>query len=208
MPKKASKWANFRERATYYLFGPHLEKGEKILLIVHRHPFLLIKNVFKISVLHFFIPIFLGNVFPEIWFAFLVWVLYGIISLNKIIFNWYFDAIVVTDMNLIDVTWNGPFERNSNRMEYQMIEGISNNFKGFFQTVFNYGTIQVNRQGGGVGIELKDAINPSKVESVILSYQEKYLSDKSMEDVNSLKKLLSEMIKKHTKEMKEVEVDF
>lgn len=206
--KKTSNWANFREKMTYYLFGPHLEQDEKILHVVHRHPFLMIKQGLKISVLHFFIPIFLWYVFPEIWFAFLVWVIYGFITINKMIFNWYFDAILVTDMSLVDVKWNGPFDRNSVRLEYTMIEGTSYNFKGILQTVFNFGTVQINRQGGAVGIELKDAVNPAKVESVIMSYQEKYIANKSLQDVNSLKSLLSEMVKKHTKELKEIEVDF
>lgn len=201
-------WNEFKKRITYYLFGPHLEKEEQILHVVHRHHFVMIKGLFKIAVLHFFIPIFLWYVFPEIWFIFLVWVSYGFIAMNIMIFKWYFDAILVSNMSLIDVNWNGPFDRNSVRLEYAMVEGTSYAFKGIMQTLFNYGTIQVNRQGGGVGIELKDAINPAKVESVILSYQEKYLADKNLEDIGSLKSLLTEMIRKHAKELKEIEVDF
>jgi len=128
--------------------------------------------------------------------------------MNIMIFNWYFDAILVTNISLIDVSWYGPFNRTSVRLEYAMVEGTSYAFKGLMQTLFNYGTIQVNRQGGGVGIELRDAINPAKVESVVLSYQEKYLSDKNLEDIGSLKTLLSEMIRKHARELKEIEVDY
>ena len=205
---KNSGWSNFREKLTYYMFGPHLEQSERILHVVHRHPFLMIKAGAKISVLHFFIPIFLWNVFPEAWFVFLIWLIYGVITISKMIFNWYFDAILVTDMSLMDVRWNGPFDRSSVRLEYTMIEGTSYNFKGILQTIFNFGTVQINRQGGAVGIELKDAINPPKVESVIMSYQEKYVASKNLEDVSSLKSLLSEMVKKHTKELKEIEIDF
>jgi len=206
--KAPSGWKNFREKFTYYLFGPHLELGEKILHVAHRHPFLMIKEGFKITVLFFFLPIFLWFVFPEIWFAFLIWVIYGFIAFNKMIFNWYFDAILITDMSLVDVTWNGPFDRSSIRVEYSMIEGTSYHFKGILQTVFNYGTIQISRSSGVVAIEQKDVINPAKVESVILSYQEKYLASKSMKDADSLKNLLSEMVKKHTSELKEIEVDY
>lgn len=205
--KHNSNWSNFREKLTYYLFAPHLEQSEKILHVVHRHPFLMIKEGVKIGLLHFFLPIFLWNVFPEVYFVFLVWVIYGFIAINKMIFNWYFDAVLVTDLSLLDVKWNGPFDRTSARLEYSMIEGTSFRFKGILQTLFNYGIIQVNRQGGDVGIELKDAIDPAKAESVIMSYQEQYLSSKSMEDVKSLKNLLSEMVKKHASEMKDIKVD-
>jgi hypothetical protein len=177
-------------------------------MVAHRHPFMMITGGLKIGFFHFFVPIFFWNVFPEIWFAFLIWVIYGFIALDRMILKWYFDSIVVTDMSLIDVTWNGLFERSSVRLEYNMIEGTSFGFKGFLQTVFNFGTIQVMRQGGVIGIELKDAMNPSRVESVILNYQEKYLADTNMKEIKSLKSLLSEMVKKHVQEMKEIEVDF
>lgn len=190
------------------MFGPHLEEEEQIIFVVHRHFFVILRDGLKISFLHLFLPIFFWYVFPELWFAFLVWLLYGFIAINKMIFNWYFDAILVTSKSLIDVKWNGPFDRESLRLEYSMVEGTSPIYKGVIQTVFNFGTIQVNRQGGGVGLELKDAVNPSKAESIIMSYQEKFLDNKNVEDVDSLKNLLGEMIKKHVKEMKEIEVDY
>lgn len=206
--KNISRWKNFTEKVTYYLFGPHLEEGEKILYVAHRHPFLMLKEGLIISFFHFFIPIFLWFVFPEVWFAFLIWVLYGFIAFNKMIFNWYFDALLITDLSLVDVAWNGPFDRSSIRVEYSMVEGTSYHFKGILQTLFNYGEIIISRSSGVVAIQQKDVINPAKLESVILAYQENYLSKKSLEDVNSLKTLLSSMIKKHTEEMKEIEVDF
>lgn len=200
-------WKNFREKLTYYLFGPNLEKEEKILYVAHRHSLTMLKPTIKIALLHFFAPIFLWYVFPEIWFVFLVWLTYGLIAFTKMIFDWYFDAILVTDRSLLGVNWSGPFDRNSTRLDYNMVEGTSYTFKGVLQTLFNFGTISVNRQGGVIGLELKDAANPTKVESIILSYQEKFLDNKNMEDVKSLKNLLSEMIKKHAKELKEIEVD-
>lgn len=206
--KQLMSFGDFRKNVRYYLFGPHLEKGEQIHYVAHRHPFILVTGGVQILFFHFFVPIFFWNVFPEIWFIFLVWVIYGLIALNRMIFNWYFDVILITSMSLIDVTWNGMFDRKSVRLEYSMMEGTSVTFKRFWQTFFNYGTIQVQRQGGVVGIELKDAINPAKVESIIIGYQDKYNDGKKTEDVNALKSLLSEMIKKHVKESKEIQVDF
>lgn len=205
---KISWFNNFKEKSTYYLFGPHLEADEKILYLAHRHPFLMIKPSLMIFFFHFYLPIFLWYVFPEIWFVFLIWVIYGFIALNKMIFNWYFDALLVTNLSLVDVTWNGPFDRSSVRVEYSMVEGTSYNFKGILQTVFNYGCIQISRSSGVVAIEQKDVINPAKLESVILAYQEKYVAKKNMEDVNSLKSLLTTMIKKHADELKEIKVDY
>ena len=208
MSKQTSYLQNFREKSKYFMFGQYLEKDEKILHVARRHPFILAKSFLKISILNFFLPIFLWFVFPEIWFVWLILVIYGGISLNKVLFDWYFDVILVTDLSLVDLKWHGFFDRESLRLEYANVEGTTFVFKGFWQTVFNYGLLQINRQGGGVGLELPDAINPSKVESIVMSYQEQYLSDKSVEDVKSLKNLLGEMIKRHAQEMKDIEVDF
>lgn len=208
MPKKTSYWRNFGEKSKYFMFGQYLEKDEKILHVARRHPFVLAGSLLKIAFFKFFAPIFLWFVFPELWFAWMIWLIYGFISLDKALFSWYFDVILVTDMSLVDIKWHGFFDRESLRLEYANVEGTTFVFKGFFQTVFNYGLLQINRQGGGVGLELKDAINPAKVESIVMSYQEKYMSDKNFEDVKSLKNLLGEMIKKHAQEMKQIEVDF
>lgn len=202
------KIGEIRKKLTYYLFSPHLEKNEKILHVVHRHPFLMVVGGLKIGFFHFLFPIFLWYVIPEIWYVFLIWLIYGFIAVNKMIFNWYFDAILITNMSLVDVKWNGPFDRSSVRLEYNMVEGTSYSFKGIWQTIFNFGLIEISRQGGVIGISLKDAISPAKVESVILNYQEKYLSERNMQDVSSLKSLLTEMIRKHAKELKEIEVDY
>lgn len=208
MANKENKNQNFRQNVNQYLFSPHLEDDEKILYIARRHPLMLVKNGLMIVFFHFFLPIFFWNVFPEIWFVFLVWLIYGFISINKLIFNWYFDAVLVTSMGLVDVKWNGPFDRSSNRMEYTMIEGTSYQFKGVLQTLFNFGTIQVNRSTGAIGIEQEDVIDPVKVESIILDYQEKYITQKNFKDSTALKNLLSEMVKDYASKIDEIEIKF
>ncbi|MBD3270267.1 hypothetical protein GF376_01965 [Candidatus Peregrinibacteria bacterium] len=192
----------------YYLFAPHLDPGEQIIDIVHRHPFILVKDFLKIVFFGFLLPIFFWYLFPEIWFVFMIWLMVGVIAINKLIFNWYFDALLITNASLIDVKWNGPFDRTSIRLEYAMIEGTTYAVQGFWRTVFNFGSIQINRQGGTVGVELPDAINPAKVESLILSYQEEFMSNKSLKDVNTLKSLLGSMISQHADKLNEIEVDY
>jgi len=200
-----------RNRFVYFLFAPHLEDGEKILFVAHRHPFLMFKNGLKITFFGFIIPIFFWNVFPEIWFVFLIWLLVGFIQINKMIFNWYFDSLLITSVSVIDVRWDGPFHRTSVRLEYSMIEGTTYSFQGILQTLFNYGNLNVNRQGGGSGLELKDTINPSRVESILMQYQETFLEDKGMEESKRLRGLLSELVARHVKDGgggQEVEVEF
>ncbi len=190
---------------TYYLFAPHLEENEKIIFAARRHPFVMLKEGLKISFFGFVLPIILWYLFPEIWFVFLIWILVGVISMNKVIFNWYFDAILVTNISLIDVKWNGPFDRTSIRMEYQNIQGVMVQVQKLWNTIFNYGLLQVVSAGGIVTIELEDCINPNRVESIIIAYQDQYLTNKNHKEVETLKSLLGSMVSQH---VKEIEVDF
>jgi len=189
------------------MFAPHLEEGEKILHVTHRHPFLMVNGGIKIIFLGFIVPVFFWNVFPEIWLIFFIWVLVAFVQLNKLMFNWYYDSLLITTTSVVDVSWNGPFHRTSERLEYSNIEGVTYSFIGVLQTVGNYGDLQVNKQGGTGGLVLKDSINPIKVEKILMDYQKQYLEQKNMTEATKLKGLLSELVAKHVKDG-EIEVNF
>lgn len=181
------------------LFKPHLDPGEEVLEVFHRHPFILIPSMARILFFTFLVPLFLFYLFPEFALFFFIWMGVGAIRLIYLFFNWYHDALLVTNVSLLKTFWSGFFDRSSSRLEYPMIEGISYSIQGFRRTVFNYGHVHVNRSGGSSVIELPDAINPPKVERVILSHQEHFVSDQSLKDSETLKGLLVTMIRHHNK---------
>lgn len=181
------------------LFRPHLDPGEEVLDVFHRHPFIMFPSLARISFFTFLVPLFLYYMFPEFAFFFFLWMGVGIIRLVYVFFNWYHDALLVTNVSLLKTYWSGFFDRSSSRLEYPMIEGISYTIQGFRRTVFNYGHVHVNRSGGSSVLDLPDAINPPKVERVILSHQEKFVTDQSMKDSDTLKTLLVSMIRQHNK---------
>ncbi len=74
-PKKISSIA-------YKLFSPHLEDGEEIVGIAHRHPFVLLKGGWKVVLFGFVLPIFFWNLFPELWVVVFAWLLAVLISIN------------------------------------------------------------------------------------------------------------------------------
>ncbi len=185
------------------LFRPHLDPGEEVLEVFHRHPFILIPSLGRILFFTFLVPLFLFYLFPEFTLFFLIWGVVGVLRLVYLFFNWYHDALLVTNVSLLKTYWSGFFDRSSSRLEYPMIEGISYAIQGFRRTVFNYGHVHINRSGGSSAIELPDAVNPPKVERVILFHQEKFVSDQSMKDSETLKSLLVTMIRHHNKSGKE-----
>jgi hypothetical protein len=180
-------------------FSSHLEEGERILRIAHRHFFIL----FKASVKSFFfgivLPIALYLFFPQLVIVALIWLAMGIIVMFYHFIDWYFDAWIITNVAIIDIERNGLFDKKSKRIEYEMIDGIEYQITGFWQTILNFGDTSIDTMGTNLSLTLKDASNPKKLEKFITEYQEKYVNDKSFSDYNSLKTMLASMIAYHSK---------
>jgi hypothetical protein len=185
----------FAERA----FRSFLEPGEEILEVFHRHPVVMVKKQLEILVFGVFVPLFLWYLFPEFVLFFTLWLVISVFRILYTVVGWYFDSLLLTNVSILDVYWNGFFDRSSSRLEYPMIEGISYAIQGFRRTVFNYGHVHINRSGGSSVLDLPDAVNPPKVERVILSHQEKFVSEQSIKDSDTLKSLLVTMIRHHNK---------
>jgi len=180
-------------------FRMHLEPEEEVLEVFHRHPFIMLPSFGRILFFAFLVPMFLFYMFPEFVLFFMLWMFIGGVRIIYVLFSWYHDALLATSVSLLKTYWNGFFDRSSTRLEYPMMEGISYNIKGFRRTIFNYGHVHVNRSGGTSLLELPDAINPPKVERLILRQQERFVSDQSMKDSETLKSLLVTMIRHHNK---------
>ena len=181
-----------------FLFAPYLEKGEKVLRVYHRHPFVMIPSLARVLFFGFGIPVFLYLLFPNFVLFFALWLFITLIRIIYILFNWYHDAVLVTPASLISVQWNGFFDRMSSRIEYHQIEGTGSEIRGFARTVFNFGNLTI-QFGSGAPMVLRDAINPKGVEKQILMYQEKFVSDANLKDAGTLKSLLTTMLRHHAK---------
>jgi len=198
---------NAFQKFSIFLFAPHLQDGEKIFLVIHRHPFIILKEGLGILFLAVIIPTFLWYLFAEVWVIFLVWMLIGATRLGMIIFNWYLDVILITSVSLIDVKWNGPFDRTSMRLEYNMIEGTSYSIRGIIPTIFNYGTLRVEGAGGATVIQLLHSMNPAEIEKKILERQEQFTGEQNFRDAKTLKNLLSNMLSQHAKKVNPLDID-
>lgn len=181
------------------LFRPHLDPGEEILAVCHRHPFVMVPDMGRILFFSFFIPSFLWYLFPVFGIFFMIWIALGIMRFFQTVFNWYHDALLATNVSLIKVSWNGFFDRSSSRLEYQMIEGLSYAIKGVKKTIFNYGDVSIAHASGKTTLTLHDAMNPPKVERLVLGFQERFVSDQNLKDADSLKSLLTTMLRQHNK---------
>jgi uncharacterized membrane protein YdbT with pleckstrin-like domain len=180
-----------------FFFKGHLEEGEEIIHIVHKHWFVILSGMMKVFLLGFVIPALLYYIFPLTFFFWLMilWVILAFLKMTYIILNWYLDAWLLTNMAIIDVIWEGFFKRSTQRIEYKSIEQVSYTFSGVTQTLYNYGSLHIQQPGGVTSIE--DIDKPKKVASQISQLQEKYMKEQKYSDEEALKDILTGMIKRH-----------
>jgi hypothetical protein len=186
-----------KKNKRYYLFERYLDDGERIHYVAHRHVLVLKIAAARAVGFGITMPVFLYWMFPRFWFFLAIWGAAGFLRVVYHIIDWYFDAWLLTENGVIDIEWNGLFDMSSTRVDYHMMEGIAYTIKGVLPTMFNYGHITIDKLGAKTSVELKDASSPKKLESKVMEFQERFVSERSIRDHQALKQMLSDMISYH-----------
>lgn len=177
------------------LFRNHLEEDETLLRVVHKHWLLGFRALF----------------WPTLFFLGCVWMLSivqtrGVVTVTSVFgvvigvwwlrnfFDYYLDAWLVTDQGIMDIAWFGWFHRQSTRVLYSDLQGISYEIQGVMGTILRYGTISVEKISTGSAVSLDHVTNPKKVEILILRNMETYLHTKNMKDAKQVQQLLATLV--------------
>lgn len=177
------------------LFTKHLDEDEELVRVVHKHWLLGVKALF----------------WPTLWLACAALLVAGFPTRAMFIlsavaalvffvwwlrnfFDYFLDAWIVTNEGIIDVAWHGWFHRESSRILYSDIQGVSYEIKGIFGTVLQVGVISVEKISTGDSVSLESVKRPKKIESLILSRQEKYLHKKNLRDGKEVQKMLASLL--------------
>lgn len=192
------------------LFTKHLDDDEVLVRVVHKHWLLGVKALFWPTVF----VVITGLValgFPTRP----IFILTGIIGLTFFVwwlrsfFDYFLDAWIITNEGIIDVAWHGWFHRQSSRILYSDIQGVSYEIKGVIGTLLQVGIIEVEKISTGESVGLESVKRPKKVESLLLANQEKYLHKKNMKDSKQVQELLATIVaeRMHLDEMTEESSD-
>lgn len=181
------------------LYRSHLNPGEKILHVAHVHPFKIYKSFLKYAFFGFALPGLFYYMMPPFWIVWAGWAGLGVIWMILFFCDWYFDALIVTNQSLIDLQWEGIWNRSSSRIEYHTIEGVSYEMIGFWGTILNFGDITIDRIGAGKIVGLKAVAFPKTVEREIMDAQNEFMRNKAFKDSSSLKDLLSNMMQDYSR---------
>lgn len=177
------------------LFHGHLEEDETLIRVVHKHWLFGIRALF----------------WPTIFFLFCVWLLaivntrgmFTVASVFGVVigvwwlrnfFDYYLDAWIITDQGIMDIAWFGWFHRQSTRVLYSDLQGISYEIQGIVGTLFRYGTISVEKISTGTAVSLDYVSSPKKIEVLILRNMETYLHMKNMKDAKQVQQLLATLV--------------
>lgn len=180
---------------TNFLFKKHLEDDETLIRVVHKHWLLGVRSLF----------------WPTLFALGCVWLLLvagtpGVRIVESVImvvvlvwwlrnfFDYYLDAWIVTDQGIIDIAWFGWFHRQSTRVLYSDLQGVSYEIKGVWGTILRYGAISVEKISTGTAVTLEYVSRPKVIELLILKNMETYLHSKNMKDTKHVQELLAALV--------------
>lgn len=184
-----------------FLFKKHLEDDEHIRMIVHKH-WLLGLRVLLWPTVFFLLPVALLAVRQSQPVAMIAG-LFGVIALVwwlRNFFDYYLDAWIITDHGIIDLEWLGWFHRQSSRILYSDIQGVSTEIHGISGTLLRYGTVSIEKISTGSAVTIESVPRPRSVESVILKNMETYLHSKNLKNAKHVEELLSQFVAQHLQE--------
>lgn len=177
------------------MFKRHLEEDESVVEVVHRHWLMGFQALFWPSLafvlgaaLLYAAPYRSVAIGVGIWTA----CVFGWWLRN--FFDYFLDAWILTDQGIIDVAWHGWFHRESSRVLYSDIQGVSYEIKGVTPTLLRYGTIAVEKISTGSTISMETVPSPRKVEAKILKQMEVYLHSKNLKDAKQVQELLGAVL--------------
>lgn len=180
------------------LFRHLLDKGEKILMVAHVHPFLVYPQLLRVMFFGLLMPAGAYYLFPMLWTIWIAWAALGLVLFAYRVLQWYLDAWIVTNSSVIDYEWKTPFTQSTNRIEYGNIDGITNEVRGFWGTVLRFGNIQITHVSG-TPLILQNVASPRKVERFIMEHQQNFLQEQGFSDQAKLKDMLVKLLRSANK---------
>ena len=171
-----------------------LEEGERVLLVVRKHWFILLRDLF-VPVLVLIVPLsvylFAGDSLerhamfaslPQAKATLLFFVsLLGLISWMAIFFMWtdyYLDVWTITDHRIIAIDQRGFFRRTIASFRYGRLQDIEVRIDGLVPTMLDFGDIHAETAGHESDFKMPGAPNPREIKRLILEAADKSLPER------------------------------
>ncbi|HEX9664289.1 MAG TPA: PH domain-containing protein [Patescibacteria group bacterium] len=103
---------------------------------------------------------------------FFIILIFGLLSGLRTFISWYYNVFIVTSQRVIDIDQRGFFNKVVWDTELDRIHDITYSKKGIWQTIFNYGNVQILTSGSLAKIEIINIKQPQKIKEAIKSIRE------------------------------------
>ena len=159
-------------------FKKFLEPEEEIIFVIHKHWWTIIQAMGKFVALGVIFPIMVLMLYWDVYvLVFLVpWILYILALGIQDLVNWYHDALIMTNKNLVNIDWQGFFHSSANRIGYDHIDGVEFETSGIVATVFQFGDLKIKVNTSEV--ILKMVPKARDWQKVILTKKDEILAEK------------------------------
>jgi len=181
-----------------------LSEGEQIIAVLHRNWFHIAKQYVSVLLMLIVVfgalisvPIFFPDAFGadirnviallENLFLMGVWI-YGFM----IWIDYWFDIWIMTNQRVINIEQEGMFRRVASELNYAKIQDVTAQVEGFFQTVINYGDVQVQTAGTEEKFLFRTISDPNKVKEMIMGQ----MQNKERAGIEELGEMLEQKINK------------
>jgi len=153
------------------------EKGERVLFLLRRHPFVIFIQLFffillslvPVLVVYFFsdflltqLPLALAFFIGSVWYLLLWTMIFYSLTMYTL------DYWIVTDRRIIDSTQHGFFDRTVSELHLHRIQDISAQTKGIIPTVLHYGDLYIQTAGTEEKFHFSQIPRPNKTKERIM----------------------------------------
>jgi len=196
MKKFTKKYSFFKQIG----FRKFLEKDEKIIR-AFRKPFIFTfgRICYRGAIwsslaflVYFFLP-------ASFYFLFLIILGFGIYKVSAAFFFWFFNSILMTNENIIIVSWPSLYHRKFTRIDYWHLDEISVEKKGVHSFFLNFGSLHFHKNNSGVPLIVHNIKRPKRTANIIEEFREQIVDHKNFTEESALKNLLSQLVKNHVK---------
>lgn len=155
------------------------DNDEKILYVFRRA---LITNVGWIfsSLMLFLLPlafnVFLRDMktnYPNMMTGYLIfvinlfWYVFAFGYFFERFLNWFFNVHIITSKRVVDMDFNSLLHRNTSEAPLRNIEDITFTVQGTLQTLFNYGSVNVQTAAEERELEFTHIDNPARIQDIL-----------------------------------------
>ncbi len=153
------------------------ENGEKVVLLVRRHPFFIIMRVILFIILIVIPEAVYQTVSPLLYtngltglffFVYSLWCLFIWSGIFYSLTMYTLDVWIVTDRRIIDSKQHGFFNRTVSELHLNRVQDVSVETKGLIQTFFKFGNVQIQTAGADEKFKFMQVPNPGKVKDEIM----------------------------------------